>query len=91
MEDGTECTLSKFSDGTKLNGVVDAPDSHAATQRRDIARLESWTGWSIMKFNKEKYRVLNLWKNNLRHQDMLRAIKLESKSTETDLSGPGGQ
>lgn len=33
MNDGTECTLSKFSDGTKLEGVTDPAHGFAAIER----------------------------------------------------------
>lgn len=80
-----QCTLSKFADGTKISGVVDASGSHSATQR-DMDRLKSWAYRIVMKFNKEKHRVLHLWENDLRHQDMLGATKKESKSAEMNLS-----
>ncbi|KAJ7400349.1 hypothetical protein BTVI_106353 [Pitangus sulphuratus] len=33
LDDGTNCTLSNCTDGTKLGGVADTPESHLAVQR----------------------------------------------------------
>ena len=46
---GTECTFSKFADGTKLGGSVNLPGGRKA---------------SGMKFNKTKYWVLHFGQNN---------------------------
>jgi len=39
MDSGTECTLSKFDEGTKLCGVVDMLEGRDAIQS-DLDRLE---------------------------------------------------
>ncbi|KAK4815937.1 hypothetical protein QYF61_010194 [Mycteria americana] len=43
----------KFADDTKLGGVADRPEDHAAIQR-DLNRLEKWADRNLMKFNKGK-------------------------------------
>jgi len=53
MNSGTECTLSKFADDTKLCGVVTMLEGRDAIQR-DLDSLERWACLNLMKFNKAK-------------------------------------
>ena len=84
LVDGTECSLSKFADDTKLGGVANTPEGCAAIQR-DLDRLDSWEERNLMKSNKGKCRILHLGRNNPKHQYRLRPDLLESSSVERDL------
>ncbi|GAB0187549.1 mitochondrial enolase superfamily member 1 [Grus japonensis] len=84
LDEGTECTLSKFADDTKLGGVADTPEGCAAVQR-DLDRLENWAKRNHMKFNKGSCRVLRLGKSNPKHQYRLGVDLLRSSSAEKDL------
>ncbi|GAB0175891.1 mitochondrial enolase superfamily member 1 [Grus japonensis] len=84
LDHRAECSISKFADDTKLGGAADTPEGHAAIQR-NLDRLEKWVKRNLMKFNKEKCRVLYLGRNNPMHQYMLRATQMENSSTEKDL------
>ncbi|GAB0206446.1 mitochondrial enolase superfamily member 1 [Grus japonensis] len=84
LDEGAECSLSKFADDTKLGGVANTPEGCAAIQR-DLDRLESWVERNLMKFNKGKRRVLHLGRNNPKHQYRLGVDLLGSSIAEKDL------
>ena len=81
MDSGIECTLSKFADNTKLTGAVDMLEERDTVQR-DLERLERWAHANLMKFNKAKYKVLHLGRDNPRHNYRLGGEWLESSPEE---------
>ncbi|KAJ7404343.1 hypothetical protein WISP_146108 [Willisornis vidua] len=74
LDEGVECTLSKFADNTELGQVADTPGCCAGIQQ-DLERLESWAEES----HEVQQRVLNMGKYKLG------ADLLESSSAEKDV------
>lgn len=66
LDDGVECILRKLADNTKLGGVADSPEGQAAIQY-DLIRLERWADRKLLRFSKEKCKVLHLGRNNPTH------------------------
>ncbi|CAM4537532.1 unnamed protein product [Lepidochelys kempii] len=84
LEDGVDWTLSKFADGTKLGGEVNTLEGRDRIQR-DLDKLEDWAKRNLMKFNKDKGRVLHLGRKNPMHCYRLGTEWLGSSSAEKDL------
>ncbi|CAM5108706.1 unnamed protein product [Eretmochelys imbricata] len=84
LEDGVDCTLIKFAADTKLGEEVDVLEDRDRIQRA-LDTLEDWAKRNLMRFNKDKCRVLHLgWKNPMLHY-RLGTKWLGSSSAEKDL------
>ncbi|PKU33816.1 leiomodin-3 [Limosa lapponica baueri] len=82
LDGGIKCTLMEFSGDTSEG---------RATLQEDLERLEEWADKNLMKFNKDKCKILHLGKHNPGAQHRLGPTQLGSSSVEGGCGGPGGQ
>ncbi|PKU39462.1 rna-directed dna polymerase from mobile element jockey-like [Limosa lapponica baueri] len=80
IDGGIECTLSKFTDNTKLSGVVDMPEGWDAIQR-DLDKLEKWAYVNL----KAKSKDLRLGQGSPQYQYRLGDEGIEGSPAEKDL------
>jgi len=84
MDCGIECTLNKFSYNNKLCGELDMLEGSDAIQR-DLDRLERWAHVNLMKFNRDRCRVLHMCWDNSKNKYKLGVEWIETSPEEKDL------
>ncbi|CAM4606561.1 unnamed protein product [Caretta caretta] len=84
LDDGMDCTLSKFVDISKMGGEVDTLEGRDRVQS-DLDKLEDWAKRNLMRFNKDKCRVLHLGRKNPMPCYRLGTDWLSSSSAEKGL------
>ncbi|CAM5094510.1 unnamed protein product [Eretmochelys imbricata] len=84
LDDRMDCTLSKFTDDSTLGGEIDTLEGRYRIQS-DLDKLKDWAKRTLMRFNKDKCRVLHSGRKNPMHCYRLGTNWLSGSSAEKDL------
>ena len=84
IDEGINCTLSKFADDTKIMSKVESASQWQELQS-DLNKLACWAEKWQMKFNVEKCKVLHIGNNNVQAKYSMKNVPLASTEKEVDL------
>ena len=81
---GVSSKISKFADDTKLGGKA-LTIGDCETIQKDLDNLNNWSEKWLLKFNKDKCKVMHVGYNNLKHNYKLQGRNLIRVEEEKDL------
>ena len=84
IDRGIAMKISKFADDTKIGGKAPTIGDCRVIQR-DLDNLSSWSDKWLLKFNKDKCKVMHVGFNNIKHDYKLQGENLIKVEEEKDL------
>jgi len=84
MDSGTECTLAKSANDTRLCGAANMLEGRDAIQR-DLDRLERWAGANLMRFNEARCKLLHTGQGSPKNKYRLGREWIDNSPEEKDL------